>query len=235
MLMNLYNTEQCISLSCDSFNTIRQVVADLMGPQVGSDFKSMQNAARIYDTGRWDRLMPDSYEKFSQRMAWGMRQHILLDQVDVDIIDFLMQKALDESERPHGDLISRNYVESIVKAEFVDLQDGTDEWRTYVNETCENILNKVHNAPTVDVIPNEAGYEMYGKGYLQGYERGNSERAKGEWVFIDILEDDNFPMDKGADIYQCSVCGRRIWTFSKEPTSFYPFCHCGADMRGDKE
>ena len=98
MLMNLYNTERCISLSCDSFNTIRQVVADLMGPQVGSDFKSMQNAARIYDTGRWARLMPDSYEKFSQRMAWGMRQHILLDQVDVDIIDFLMQKALDESE-----------------------------------------------------------------------------------------------------------------------------------------
>ena len=61
------------------------------------------------------------------------------------------------------------------------------------------------------------------------------ERLKGAWDFIDKLDDDNFPMDKGADIYQCSACGRRIWTFSKEPTSFYPFCHCGADMRGDKE
>ena len=48
------------------------------------------------------------------------------------------------------DLISREYIESIVRAEFVDLQDGTEEWRTYVNDTCENILTKVHNAPTVE-------------------------------------------------------------------------------------
>ena len=52
-----------------------------------------------------------------------------------------------------GDLISREYVEKIVIAEFVDLQDGTDEWRTYVNDTCESILSKVHNAPTVE--PND--------------------------------------------------------------------------------
>ena len=60
------------------------------------------------------------------------------------------------------------------------------------------------------------------------------ERPQGEWVFIDILEDDNFPMDKGSEIYECSVCGRRIWTFSKDLTTFYPFCHCGADMRGSE-
>ena len=35
----------------------------------------------------------------------------------------------------NNDLISREYVEKIVIAEFVDLQDGTDEWRTYVNDT----------------------------------------------------------------------------------------------------
>ena len=50
----------------------------------------------------------------------------------------------------NNDLISRNYVENIVKEEFVDLQDGTEEWRTYVNDTCVNILDKVHNAPTVE-------------------------------------------------------------------------------------
>lgn len=49
----------------------------------------------------------------------------------------------------NNDSISREYVEKIVIAEFVDLQDGTDEWRTYVNDTCESILSKVHNAPTV--------------------------------------------------------------------------------------
>ncbi len=52
----------------------------------------------------------------------------------------------------NNDLISRDYVEKIIISEFVDLQDGTEEWRTYVNDTCENILNKVHSAPTVDFI-----------------------------------------------------------------------------------
>ena len=60
-------------------------------------------------------------------------------------------QALKENARPQGDLISRNYVENIVKAEFVDLRDGTEEWRTYVNDTCENILCKVNNVPTVDI------------------------------------------------------------------------------------
>lgn len=67
---------------------------------------------------------------------------------------------------PKGDLISREYVESIVRAEFVDLQDGTEEWRTYVNDTCETILNKVHNAPTVE--------DRYGEGYAQGYIDGST-------------------------------------------------------------
>ena len=49
-----------------------------------------------------------------------------------------------------GDLISREYVEKIISLEVVDLQDGTEEWRTYVNDTCENIMNKVHNAPTIN-------------------------------------------------------------------------------------
>ena len=51
----------------------------------------------------------------------------------------------------------------------------------------------VDNAPTVDVISNDEGYEMYGKGYLQGYERGKAEitphgeRAEGALLIIDRL------------------------------------------------
>lgn len=62
----------------------------------------------------------------------------------------------------NNDLISRKYVESIVKAEFVDLQDGTEEWRTYVNEACENILYKVDNAPTIS--PYKAIHDELHKG-----------------------------------------------------------------------
>ena len=38
----------------------------------------------------------------------------------------------------------------------------------------------IDNAPTVDVISNEESYEMYGKGYLQGYERGKNERPQSD-------------------------------------------------------
>ena len=33
--------------------------------------------------------------------------------------------------------------------------------------------------------------------------------------------------------YQCSVCGRSIRLEQNEILDDYPFCHCGADMRGE--
>lgn len=33
--------------------------------------------------------------------------------------------------------------------------------------------------------------------------------------------------------YQCSVCGRSICLEQNETLDDYPFCHCGADMRGE--
>lgn len=52
------------------------------------------------------------------------------------------------------------------------------------------------------------------------------ERPKGEWVVL--LDDDNIQTCK------CSICGRMVdiacYKFDK-----YPFCHCGADMRGGRE
>ena len=49
------------------------------------------------------------------------------------------------------------------------------------------------------------------------------ERPKGKWIY------------DYDDFYHCSLCGRGICTeWSDRPTDFYPFCHCGADMRKDK-
>ena len=119
-----------------------------------------------------------------------------------------------------GDLISRNYVESIVKAEFVDLQDGTDEWRTYVNETCENILNKVHNAPTVDI--KDIYQEGRCDGHLEGYTKAiNEERPQGKWE------------RRTMNDYRCSNCHYKVDSVER---LVYKFCpKCGTAMKKENE
>lgn len=50
------------------------------------------------------------------------------------------------------------------------------------------------------------------------------ERPQGKWIISQT-------MDCHSDIvnvYTCPFCGKKFY-------SAYPFCHCGADMRGDAE
>lgn len=35
--------------------------------------------------------------------------------------------------------------------------------------------------------------------------------------------------------YRCSVCGREIMSAVTVNIEKYPFCHCGADMRGEED
>jgi len=51
------------------------------------------------------------------------------------------------------------------------------------------------------------------------------ERKKGKWI--------QFPNHMA---YKCSECGRVIQTTDgrRNVSKHYPFCHCGADMRGDQ-
>ena len=96
----------------------------------------------------------------------------------------------------NNDLISRDYVEKIIISEFVDLQDGTEEWRTYVNDTCENILNKVHSAPTVDFIISPdyvTELQNINKELIKQLEE--SVRPQGEWI------------DYDNTFYKCPECG----------------------------
>jgi hypothetical protein len=53
-----------------------------------------------------------------------------------------------------------------------------------------------------------------------------NERPQGEWLEV----------TKGIDsnTYKCPFCGRLI-NCDKPRLKLYPFCHCGADMRGDEE
>ena len=51
------------------------------------------------------------------------------------------------------------------------------------------------------------------------------ERKKGKWI--------QFPNHMA---YKCSECGRVIQTTDgqRNVSKHYPFCHCGADMRGEE-
>ena len=53
-------------------------------------------------------------------------------------------------------------------------------------------------------------------------------RAKGHWIEYPELNDSLF------DYYKCSECKRVIKVVRGGSLSQFPFCHCGADMRGEK-
>lgn len=54
-------------------------------------------------------------------------------------------------------------------------------------------------------------------------------RPKGEW-----LPKGRWRIDPQCIEYTCSICGRRIMIEERlNVIEQYPFCHCGADMRGD--
>lgn len=129
---------------------------------------------------------------------------------DFKTVENLCRKLIGhEKPTPEGDLISRNALkEEIVKlCERINANNG-------ITVPTLAFTRIIDNAQAVDVISSEEGYEMYGKGYLQGYERGKSERPKGEWNYIQ------------AGMCVCPFCGA---TPHKEYKDFCP--KCGADMR----
>ena len=59
-------------------------------------------------------------------------------------------------------------------------------------------------------------------------------RQQGEWIKV---KEDRMSIDMSGELvtrYKCSKCGRYIVTLPSKLVD-YPFCHCGADMRGDVE
>lgn len=73
------------------------------------------------------------------------------------------------------------------------------------------------------------------KGYVAGFDDGYKsgrqaeKRPKGEW-----LPKGRWHIDPQCIEYTCSICGRRIMREERlNVIEQYPFCHCGADMRGD--
>ena len=71
-----------------------------------------------------------------------------------------------------NDLISRSALKEKTKT-FIDCDGFNPVWQI------------IDEAPTVDAISNEESYEMYGKGYLQGYKRGKAEAIpQDKWIAV---------------------------------------------------
>ena len=63
---------------------------------------------------------------------------------------------------------------------------------------------------------------------LQEYCDTQPERIKGHWVEI----------ASSNHTYKCSVCGRLLVNITDGKNNVaknYPYCHCGADMRGEQD
>ena len=68
--------------------------------------------------------------------------------------------------------------------------------------------------------------QAFEKGFRIGVKKGASvNRPQGEWIDIGTI----------SHSYKCSVCGRTLFhiTVGKNHVAkYYPYCHCGAKMRG---
>ena len=117
---------------------------------------------------------------------------------------------------PSGDLISR---EALKEAITEHCRSETECLNHFWYD--ENIIAIIDNAPTVPLLNEQIAWK---KGYECGYEKGKNDRPKGEWI--------KEPNGKTTDIYRCSVCKRSIMLCKGADLGNYPFCHCGADMRG---
>lgn len=132
-------------------------------------------------------------------------------------------KALEE--RPQGDLISRTWLKE----------------HKFTTQVCNGLeiedvdvvaVATIDNAPTVEYpeqVTVECDTEEDKQKLLSALRNARvtgvvePERPQGEWLIIDDTE---------QFIAKCSVCGR---IEDSRMVKDYPFCHCGADMRGKEE
>lgn len=114
------------------------------------------------------------------------------------------------STRPTGDCISRE----ALKESFNENCAGDCACCIHHKWEENNIKDHcllIDNAPTVEARP------------------------QGEWIKV---KENRMSIDMSGEIvtqYKCSKCERVIATLPSKLAEYYPFCHCGADMRGAKE
>lgn len=101
----------------------------------------------------------------------------------------------------------------------ISLKEGAD----IVSQIIEKVSKKVDEDTELWCICEMA------KMYMQGVRPVYPVKQEGKW--IKITKDGVTPIE-----YVCSNCGRTVKSYYEDyfVTKEYPFCHCGADMRGEE-
>lgn len=123
-----------------------------------------------------------------------------------------------------GDTISRSALKERVNR---TIDYAIDEFDKGYNIGIQKAVELIDNAPTVETYTEEDMKRTIKDNFDLGYEiaKNKYERPKGEWI----------ETQRGIHVtdYMCSCCGRIVRDDTGyDVASDYPFCNCGADMRG---
>lgn len=131
----------------------------------------------------------------------------------------------------NNDLISRSELIKAINTydTFACLPDGKlypvrdlehpEMFETYIH--VKDVIRANDNAPTVE--QNWRFY--YDHGYAQA--KRDFEKPQGEWVLMYC--------SYGYRYYSCSICNRAIEVEHGQSLKDFPYCHCGAKMKGGAE
>lgn len=96
------------------------------------------------------------------------------------------------------------------------------------------------NKKAIEILKSIRVYDIYPKSASEETKyaldlaiKALEERPQGEWIYDGEYHDENNPVIK--DMYHCNLCKRSIMTVTNRPTDIFPYCHCGAKMKGEEE
>lgn len=121
----------------------------------------------------------------------------------------------------NNDLISRSALkEELELSKYIIPND----LNRLLNSEINRCIEAVDNAPTICGNNPKWCESCVSKGKCA------STRPQGEWKYICSYANTHLLR------YECSKCGRTVDVYErKELLAKYPFCHCGADMKGGAE
>lgn len=125
-----------------------------------------------------------------------------------------VRKAIEKYQKEHP-----LHFGTMIDVTAIDSKEGVD----VINNVIKQVSKKVEEDTELWAICEMA------KMYMQGVRPVYPIRQKGKW--IKITKDGITPID-----YMCNNCGRTVKSYNEEYwiEKEYPFCHCGADMRGEE-
>jgi len=146
----------------------------------------------------------------------------------------------------NNDLISREYMKKAIEQFFVREKYYHPHSKGRKTIPTEEVIDIIDNAPTVEPETKVVANVTFDKEQMEELvEKAKAdilaqiERPIGKWKVFMVGREG----EKIINItYHCSECGRSIVyipnSVDPDETTFlakYPFCHCGADMRGGAE